>query len=580
MIESAQTLTPAQARKIRLIELAKEKVLTQAKHARSDASEFFSFVVKEETTRTRIECLPFQRVAFKFIEHFDRGVIRFPVGFSKTYMLASFSLQLIGKNTTTRGAIISASQSQAQKPLSMVADYIETSPELRLVFPHLRPSQPWTQTKITVDRPPGIRDATLTAVGYHAKLPGARLNWILVDDLLTEENTGSKEQIKEVSRWFNSTVLSRRDIKGTKIMIANTPWDKDDLTYSLEAAGWPTLTMDIDGNIYLTNTCETDLVKGAEMPREGAFDCDDIRPSKVDFENDHEPDTKGLAYRLVAHDHPFYDPDQQHLPPEEREGEFFDEHDVVTLWPEKYGEEERDSLKRDYASAMHQYNQLFKMKVRSDEDARVKVEWIEKCKKEARKLDIFTYTSKWDPKDGRSFTGVDIGVGKKKSSARSSIFTFAVLPTQQRRILRLDSDRWTGSTLIDLVIEHHEAYQSIIRVETNAAQDFLRQWAKERNKALPIKGKATGANKMSKEHGVESLFMEVESGLWLFPNDPIGGVTEEIQRLIDSMLYYNPDKHTGDELMAMWIAREQARASGALRKPNPRKLKAAQTMNR
>jgi hypothetical protein len=563
------------ARKVQLLEQAKDKVLRLAKQARRNSRDFFSFVVREETSRERIECLPFQRVVFKFVEHFDRCVIRLPVGFSKSYMMAGLSMYLLGKNATTRGVIISASQGQAQKPLSMVSDYIESSPELRLVYPELQQSpdikDPWTQSRITVQRPQGIRDPSLAAVGFHAKLPGARLNWILVDDLLTEENTGTKEQILDVNRWFNSTVLSRRDIHGTKLVVTNTPWDPNDLTYTLEKAGWPTITMDIDGNIYLTNTCETDLVDGALLPAEGVFDCDDIRPSLVDFPDDEfVGDTKGKSYRLVAHDHPRYDPDQRHLPPERRTAEFVDRYDAVPLWPERYGRPEIERLRSDYRTAMAEYNQLYRCQCRSDEDSKVKVAWIEACKEEARKRDIFTFTAKWDPTtQGRTFTGVDLAVGKRKSNNRTSLFTFAVLPDQYRRILRIDSGRYDGSTVIDLLTMHFEAYGSIIRVENNAAQDFLRQWARERNKSLPIRGVPTGKNKSNKEHGVESMFIEIEGGIWLIPNDPIGGVHEAVQRWIDSMLYYDPNKHTGDELMSSWLAREQARQSGALSKPRP-----------
>lgn len=560
------TINP-EASRLALVERAKKKLLNDAGAARKNSRKFFSFVVREETTQTRVKCLPFQNVVYKFVDHFDRCVIRMPVGFSKTFTMASLSLFLLGQNNTTRGAVISASQAQAQKPVAMVRDYIDTSHELKLVFPKLRPStregDPWTQSKITIDRPAGIRDPSLTAVGYKGKLPGARLNWILVDDILTEENTSTAEQRAGVNRWFSSTVLSRRDIKGSKIVVTNTPWHPEDLTYTLEKAGWPTLTIDIDGNIFFTNTSEFDLMPGVPVPREGEFDCEDIRPSDVDEK----------SHRLTAHDFPRYNPDLEHLPPRDRlaaqpEG-YIDEHDVVPLWPEKYGQPEIEKLKHEYRAEMHSYYQLYRCVCRDDEASRVKVEWINTCKSKARERDIFSFTSKWD--QGNAFTGIDLGVGKKKNNDRTTIFTFAVLPDKHRRILRVDSGRWSGSNIIDLIQEHHDRYDSIMRVETNAAQDYLRQWARERNISLPLRGMPTGKNKNSKAHGVESIFMEVEQAAWLIPNDHSGAVAEAIQRWIDSMLYYNPDKHTGDELMACWIGREQARESGALRGGNKAK---------
>ena len=91
------------------------------------------------------------------------------------------------------------------------------------------------------------------------------------------------------------------------------------------------------------------------------------------------------------------------------------------------------------------------------------------------------------------------------------------------------------------------------------------------NKSLPVRGMPTGKNKHHKQHGVESIFIEIENTTWLIPNMPDGSVVEEVQRLIDSMLYYDPKKHQGDELMSMWLAREQARDMGLLRrKPGDR----------
>lgn len=519
-------------------ELAR-RVLKAAGAARVDPARFFSFVIKEETSRAPVVTLPFQRVVLKFVKHYPKCVIRMPVGFSKTYLMAALSMYLLGHDPTVRGAIISASQGQAQKPLAMVRDYIESSPELRLVFPNLlrspRNSDPWTQSKITVDRPKGIRDPSLSAIGVHGKLPGARLNWLLIDDILSEENTNTPEQRESVNKWFLSTVLSRRDIKRTRCVVTNTPWHPEDLTYTLEKNGWPTLTIDINGNIYFSNADD--------------FDCDDIRPSIVD----------DASHRLTAHDSPLYHPELQHLEPAARLAMFpegwQDLEDRVPLWPEKYGTAEIEQLKADYAAALHEYYQLYECRVRSDEDARCKVEWINNCKRLAREQGIFSFTSSWE---GRSYTGVDIGVGRKRKHDKTSIFTFAILPDGMRRLLKLESGRWQGSTIIDKIIEHQNAYNSIIGVENNAAQDFIRQWALERDKSLRVRAHHTGMNKHSKAHGVESIFIELENGAWLIPNDPMGRVDPAVQAWIDAMLYHNPDQHTGDELMACWIARLQA----------------------
>ena len=537
-----------------------QALLRRIGRARKNPARFFEFAVKEETSRQRIKTLPHQELIFKFVMHYPKCVVRMPVGFSKTYTMAALSMFLLGQDPTVRGAIVSATQGQAKKPLAMVKDHIESSPELKAVFPGLRPSRrssdPWTQSSITVDRPAGIRDASLTAIGVHGALPGSRLNWLLVDDILSEGNTNSPEQRDMVAKWFLSTVLARRDLEGSRIVVTNTPWHPEDLTYRLEKAGWPTLTMSIEGDIIFENADD--------------FDCDDIRPSEVNAE----------AERLTANDNALWDPELDHIPANDRhaaspEG-FYDREDVVPLWPAKFNRTAIDSLKQDYADDMTQYYQLYEMKCRSDEDSKVKTAWIEQCKSNARDLGIHTFTQSWT--EGKTFTGVDLAIGKKKKNDKSAIFTMGLHPDKKRRILRIDEGQWSGSEIINRLIDHRDNYQSIIRVETNAAQDFLRQWALERDASLPIRKHHTGANKHSREHGIESLFIEVENGSWLIPNDPSGRVPKEAQQFIDGMLYYNPDGHTADVLIAAWLARLQAYETGALRSRNGRRAGQATPM--
>jgi hypothetical protein len=279
--EAARAIDPDQ--------LAEEEMLIggllfRAQQAADDPKEFFEFVMRHETTGAPVTCAPHQRLLFDFVRAHPRCVIRMPVGTAKTFSMASLTLWLIGDDASARGAFVSSTQSQAAKPVSMARDLIETSAELRLVYPGLRKSSrktdPWTQTEITVARPPGIRDPTVVAIGIDGAIAGARLSWVVVDDILDRENTSTPAGLQKVHEWFDSTVLSRIDPKGGRIVVTNTPWHPDDLTYKLEKAGWPTLTMDVEGNVGLANCPD--------------FDSPELVPST----------RPGEVYRLAAHDEP------------------------------------------------------------------------------------------------------------------------------------------------------------------------------------------------------------------------------------------------------------------------------------
>ena len=507
-------------------------LLWRAQQSREDVKTFFESVMRHETKRTLLTCAPHQRVLFDFVEKYARCVIRMPVGTSKTFSMAALTLHLLGRDPSSRGAIVSATQAQAQKPLSMVRDTIESSDDLALVFPKLKKSRrktdSWSQSEITVDRPPGIRDPSLIAVGIDGAISGARLSWIVVDDILDRENTSTQAGLQKVHDWFDSSVLSRIDPGVGRIVVTNTPWHPDDLTYKLEAAGWPTMTIDVLGNIRLAN-CDD-------------FDSPDIVPSA----------RPGEVYRLSAYNEP-----------QNSSGEVVDE--IEPLWADRYPWSEIEELKR--AHLPHRFNQLYLCICRSDETARCKIEWIEKCKEQGRGLSLMSSYSGTNP----TITGVDLAVGRGSQYDQTALFTFEQHANGKRQIIDIEFGQWDAPTIVKKLLHKAEVYGSIVRVENNAAQDYLIQFARAANASIPIKAHATGRAKAHPEFGVEGIFIEIQNGAWIIPCGAAGRCHPAVQRWIDECLYYQPGAHVGDLLMASWFAREQARALGfsAGRAANP-----------
>ena len=507
------------------IDLAHAAVLWQAEQAREDSKKFFEFVMRREHDGALVDCAPHQRVLLDFVEAHPMCVIRMPVGTSKTFCMAAITLRLLGRDLSSRGAIVSATQGQAMKPLSLVRDTIESSDALRMVFPALRRSRrktdSWTISEITVDRPPGIRDPSLIAVGIDGALSGARLSWVVVDDILDRENTATPAGLQKVHEWFDSTVLSRIDPEGGRVVVTNTPWCPDDLTYRLEAAGWPTLTMDVTGNLRITNAPD--------------FDTDDIVPSA----------REGEVYRLTTHAEPR----------NERE-EVSDE--TVPLWPERYSWEQIESLRGKHLP--HRFNQLYLCICRADDTARCKADWIDRCKAQGRGT---TLQSEYLG-GNTTFTGVDLAVGKGASYDATAFFTFEHLPDGKRKIIDVEFGQWDAPTIVAKLIDKAQRYKSIVRVENNAAQDYIRQFARAQNASIPIRAHATGRGKAHPEYGVEGLFIELQNAAWIIPCDIHGRCHPAVQQWVDDCLYYQPDAHTGDVLMAAYLAREQAREFGMM----------------
>lgn len=521
---SSEALSRLVAREDRKVRAAKKNIV-----------DFFSYVMREQTSRDEIPCLPHQKVCLDFVMHHDRAVLMLPIGHSKTFMTAAITLFLLGQDPTLRGAVVSATQEQAKKVLAVVADYIVHSAALHRVFPELRKSprlrDPWTQTAITVIRPPGIPDASLFAVGIDGGLPGARLNWIVVDDILNRENTATNEARAKVYEFFDSTVLNRLDPAGARVVVTNTTWHPDDLVHKLEKQGWPALRMDVMGDIRVQDDAE--WMKDGKKP----WDHPELRPRSKHPNED--------CYRLKGND-----PDLTN---------------EKTLWPTKFSREIVDKKIRP----MHlpiEFNRAYMLICRDDATGMCKREYIDTCLKLAREKGVFSMVRRYEG-DNPTFTGIDLAVSPGEESDDTAFFTFEVLPDGTRRILDIESGKWPGPVIIEKLFQKEKDYKSIIRVESNAAQDYIRQFALQKDKALPIKAHMTGRVKAHPEHGVAGVFLELSNGAWLIPNDEHGNAHPEVERFINACLYYVPSKHTDDVLMACYFAREQAKSWGMLIPP-------------
>lgn len=506
-------------------ELAVRALLRKAKEARTDLSTFYELVIRHELTKEPMKPAAHQRVMFSFFDHHPRCVFRQPIGTAKTFSMAAITLHLIGNDVTQRGGIISRTRGQAEKVLTMVSDYI-TDPDLRqalaLVFPWLEkpqgPNMTWTQSRISVKRPAGIRDPTLVAIGIDGALSGARLSWLLADDCIDDENSRSMDVREKTASKFDARLMSRLDPHGSRAVVTNTPWDKEDLTYHLEeTAGWPTVTMDIYGNIWITNASAVWMTMAER---------DLIRPSTI---------IPG-AWRLRAHDP---DPDEEEL-----------------LFPERYSKQSIAEMRKSMLP--HEFARLMLCQPFDSESMRCQRAWIEQCKKRGMGTTMVASYNGKNP----TYTGVDLAIGTKLKHDRSVLFTFEYLPDGSKRILDIESGRWEGPIIVDKIVQKVKAYNSVVAVETNQAQDYIRQFALKQKKDMLVLAHPTGTNKMSVDYGIESLFTEMKQSAWIIPCDEHGQCHPEVQRFLDGAMYYQPPPaHTSDHLMAAWIARERCRKS-------------------
>jgi hypothetical protein len=510
--------------------------------AREHPCDFGEYVMRNENTQRRVQVFaPHQIIAMHHMWDHRRSVHILPINHSKTFNDTTLALYMVGKYPNGRGAIVSRTANQAKKILNNVKHYIGHSAEFRKVFPTCMPGGKWTDSEITVIRGPGMKDPTCAAYGLdsHQKL-GSRLDWIIVDDLLDEENTATQEQRNDVSKKLSDTVISRVEQHDwSRIIVSNSAWHPDDALHRLEKQGWATLRMQVDGSIYVKD----------DAMRDKPWDHPLLLPHPLD------PGDVSFGEKLVTVGWQSGD----------------------MLWPNHPTIPSIEHL-RGIHPMPQEFNRLYMAMCRDDGTAFCKSEWIEKAQAAGERMGHHTMVERSQSGNPR-ITGVDLAVSHEARSDDTCIFTFEVLPDGRRLVLNIEVGKMDGPQIVDAIANVHDRFNSIVAVESNAAQQFIVDFMRKRHKHVPVKSHNTGKNKSNPQHGVVTIFTEIAQGLWIFPHRSSLPTHPSIQRMINECLYYTPHKHTGDVLMAWWIAREQARKFGLLRSSADRGISSGAGMN-
>jgi hypothetical protein len=454
---------------------------------RGDVNTFCELVLKDEATGASLQQAPVHEEWHLLAEEHKRLVLWSSIEMGKTTQLAiGRTLHKLGQNPNARIAVVSNTHEQAVKIVRTISRIIERSAEFRAIYPdvHADPRQPWRQNFIYLERSnPNIKEPSLQAFGVHGNVLGARLDGLILDDILDYENTRTPAARDDLWDWYHATLAGR-----------------------LTRDAWV-------------------LVTG----------------------NAHHPDD--FMHRLARHPawHSVRYP--AILP------------GGGPAWPERWSAK-RLAEKRVELGPQEFARQLL-CAARDDEEARFKRGWIEACRQAAYERGIRDFTEALDGGCPPGFcvsTGVDLGVGRKASNDLTTLFTVLTYPNHDREVLEVQAGRWTAQEIIAHIKDVHTRYGSLVWVENNGAQDYLVQFLWDQG--IPVHRFTTGRNKVDPQFGVASLAAELEATKWLIPTLD-GEQGKQIDAWVEELLYYSPDAHTGDRVMASWIAREGARLTMA-----------------
>lgn len=229
--------------------------LPEAQRARIDPIFFGERYVKPFDARWTKETQPFQRdMVHHLLEgtRFDPEIIKeyprpsdakehssigfrtlwIPIEHTKTTWLSIvIPLWTLAVDQETMGALIGNRREDAMKPLGVISWHIENNQLLRSEFPELRPdyASGWSDSRIFVERKSRSKDPSIQTAGITTTIQGARLDWILGDDV--QDRTRALSEVKNQKDQENwQEINENRVVDGGLIASYGTLQASKDLT--------------------------------------------------------------------------------------------------------------------------------------------------------------------------------------------------------------------------------------------------------------------------------------------------------------------------------------------------------------
>lgn len=173
--------------------------------------------------------------------------------------------------------------------------------------------------------------------------------------------------------------------------------------------------------------------------------------------------------------------------------------------------------------------------------------------------------------DWPRYAGVDLSTDKRPGN---TIVTIAQRPDDRKRlVVDVRAGSWTSpETWRQMEEVDRRFYPQVFYVENNALQESILQWGLERNATLPVRGFLTGKNKADPMLGLPGLEVEFENRGWMIarPGHELDCGCAWCR--LWSELMGHPLAESTDLVMALWFAREAARATGRSLEAGPSPL--------
>lgn len=214
-------------------------------------------------------------------------------------------------------------------------------------------------------------------------------------------------------------------------------------------------------------------------------------------------------------------------------------------------------MKAKRSSGASSFYKSYQNEIISGEDAIFRKEHIEQAldKGKALRLRNEYVTDSWEFGTNVRTTGVDLAISQSSSADYTVITTIAGLKDGNRLLLNIVRGKFSPAETRQHIVEQYQRFKPTqVKVESVAYQAALVKDLQEFT-SVPVKAYNTGGEKFDPLIGINSLALDFENGKWILPYDKMDSRTITLVNvLVDEMLKFGPNVHTGDILMSLWFA--------------------------
>jgi phage terminase large subunit-like protein len=203
--------------------------------SRTDVNEFIEFCFADPLGQ-KLHQAGVHRQLQAFLSAHRHGLVELPRDHGKSTQVCARLVWELGCNRGLRIQIVCATEALAAERGRFVRRAIESNPFVRFVFPELKPSQPWSDTRLTVARPSDVIGPSLTAVGVGSGTTGARADLLVCDDIVDVKAIASRADRDRVKDHFRNNLMNLLEPDG-RFWGLCTPWHRDDLNAELKRGG-------------------------------------------------------------------------------------------------------------------------------------------------------------------------------------------------------------------------------------------------------------------------------------------------------------------------------------------------------